>query len=99
VPAGKRSPHGIANSRLISSSRFCTGDYSSNSYYGYARADRKRQGRESITAGLVANLITGADRVLSDGFASAQIQGYFDIPFDHVYGSPVRLNIWQVKPV
>lgn len=60
-------------------------------YYGYARADRKTAGRESITAKLVANLITqaGANRVLAMDLHSAQIQGYFDIPFDHVYGSPV----------
>ena len=63
-------------------------------YYGYARADRKTAGRESITAKLVANLITqaGADRVLAMDLHSAQIQGYFDIPFDHVYGSPVILD-------
>jgi ribose-phosphate pyrophosphokinase len=63
-------------------------------YYGYARADRKTAGRESITAKLVANLITeaGANRVLAMDLHSAQIQGYFDIPFDHVYGSPVVLD-------
>lgn len=63
-------------------------------YYGYARADRKTAGRESITAKLVANLIVqaGANRVLAMDLHSAQIQGYFDIPFDHVYGSPVVLD-------
>lgn len=63
-------------------------------YYGYARADRKTAGRESITAKLVANLITeaGASRVLAMDLHSAQIQGYFDIPFDHVYASPVILD-------
>jgi len=63
-------------------------------YYGYARADRKTAGRESITAKLVANLITqaGASRVLAMDLHSAQIQGYFDIPCDHVYGSPVILD-------
>jgi ribose-phosphate pyrophosphokinase len=63
-------------------------------YYCYARADRKTAGRESITAKLVANLVTqaGADRVLAMDLHSAQIQGYFDIPFDHVYGSPVILD-------
>ena len=63
-------------------------------YYGYARADRKTAGRESITAKLVANLITqaGANRILAMDLHSAQIQGYFDIPFDHVYGSPVVLD-------
>ncbi len=68
-------------------------------YYGYARADRKTAGRESITAKLVANLITqaGANRVLAMDLHSAQIQGYFDIPFDHVYGSPVILNYLASK--
>lgn len=63
-------------------------------YYGYSRADRKTAGRESITAKLVANLITeaGAQRILAMDLHSAQIQGYFDIPFDHVYGSPVILD-------
>lgn len=63
-------------------------------YYGYARADRKTAGRESITAKLVANLITeaGASRVLAMDLHSAQIQGYFDIPCDHVYGSPVLID-------
>ncbi len=63
-------------------------------YYGYARADRKTAGRESITAKLVANLVagSGANRVLAMDLHSAQIQGYFDIPMDHVYGSPVLLD-------
>jgi ribose-phosphate pyrophosphokinase len=68
-------------------------------YYGYARADRKTAGRESITAKLVANLVTqaGASRVLAMDLHSAQIQGYFDIPFDHVYGSPVILQYLETK--
>lgn len=63
-------------------------------YYGYARADRKTAGRESITAKLVANLVAkaGASRVLAIDLHSAQIQGYFDIPCDHVYGSPVLID-------
>lgn len=63
-------------------------------YYGYARADRKTAGRESITAKLVANLVTqaGANRVLAMDLHSAQIQGYFDIPCDHIYGSPALVN-------
>ena len=58
-------------------------------YYGYARQDRKDQPRVSITAKLVANLITtaGADRVLTMDLHSSQIQGFFDIPLDHLYGS------------
>lgn len=68
-------------------------------YYCYARADRKTAGRESITAKLVANLVTeaGAHRVLAMDLHSAQIQGYFDIPFDHVYGSPVLLDYLASK--
>jgi ribose-phosphate pyrophosphokinase len=68
-------------------------------YYGYARADRKTAGRESITAKLVANLITqaGASRILAMDLHSAQIQGYFDIPFDHVYGSPVIIDYLASK--
>ena len=68
-------------------------------YYGYARADRKTAGRESITAKLVANLLTeaGADRVLAMDLHSAQIQGYFDIPSDHVYGSPAILDYLSAK--
>jgi len=68
-------------------------------YYGYARADRKTAGRESITAKLVANLITeaGANRILAMDLHSGQIQGYFDIPLDHVYGSPVILEYLMAK--
>jgi ribose-phosphate pyrophosphokinase len=63
-------------------------------YYSYARADRKTAGREAISAKLVANLITkaGAHRILAMDLHSAQIQGYFDIPLDHVYGSPVIID-------
>ena len=63
-------------------------------YYGYARADRKTAGRESITAKLVANLLvqSGVSRVLAMDLHSAQIQGYFDIPCDHIYGSPVLVD-------
>ena len=70
-------------------------------YYGYARADRKTAGRESITAKLVANLITqaGADRVLALDLHSAQIQGYFDIPCDHVYGAPVLVEYLANKGI
>jgi ribose-phosphate pyrophosphokinase len=63
-------------------------------YYGYSRADRKTTGRESITAKLAANLITqaGANRILVMDLHSAQIQGYFDIPVDHIFGSPVLID-------
>ena len=60
-------------------------------YYGYARQDRKDEGRVPITAKLVANLITraGADRVLTMDLHAAQIQGFFDVPVDHLYASTV----------
>jgi ribose-phosphate pyrophosphokinase len=60
-------------------------------YYGYARQDRKDVGRVPITAKLIANLITvaGCHRVLALDLHAAQIQGFFDIPVDHLYGSPV----------
>ena len=63
-------------------------------YYGYARQDRKDEGRVPITAKLVANLITraGADRVLAMDLHAAQIQGFFDVPVDHLYASPVLNN-------
>ena len=63
-------------------------------YYGYARQDRKDQPRVSITAKLVANLLVtaGADRIITLDLHSAQIQGYFDIPVDHMYASPVLLG-------
>lgn len=60
-------------------------------YFGYGRQDRKDQPRVSITAKLLANLITvaGTDRVITMDLHAAQIQGFFDIPFDHLYGSSV----------
>lgn len=63
-------------------------------YYGYARQDRKDQPRVPITAKLVANLLTtaGASRVLTVDLHSQQIQGFFDIPVDHLYSSPVIVS-------
>ncbi|MCK7523720.1 MAG: ribose-phosphate diphosphokinase [Ignavibacteriales bacterium] len=60
-------------------------------YFGYARQDRKDQPRVAITAKLIANLLTvaGASRIVTMDLHAAQIQGYFDIPFDHLYGSSV----------
>lgn len=60
-------------------------------YYGYARQDRKVRSRDPITAKLVADLITaaGADRVLTMDLHAAQIQGYFNIPLDHLLGMPI----------
>lgn len=66
-------------------------------YFGYARQDRKDQPRVAITAKLVANLITvsGADRVITMDLHTAQIQGFFDIPFDHLYASPVFTGLFK----
>ena len=66
-------------------------------YFGYSRQDRKDQPRVSITAKLVANLITvaGADRVMTMDLHASQIQGFFDIPFDHLYGSTVFSGLFD----
>ena len=63
-------------------------------YFGYARQDRKDQPRVPIGARLMANLITtaGADRVLTIDLHAPQIQGFFDIPLDHLYSAPVLLE-------
>ena len=60
-------------------------------YFGYARQDRKAKARDPISAKLVADLITtaGADRVLTMDLHAAQIQGFFNIPVDHLLGAPV----------
>jgi len=66
-------------------------------YFGYARQDRKDEGRTPITAKLVANLITaaGADRVLCMDLHAAQIQGFFDIPVDHLSASAVFCEFFE----
>jgi ribose-phosphate pyrophosphokinase len=63
-------------------------------YYGYARQDRKAKPRTPISAKLIANLITaaGADRALAMDLHAGQIQGFFDIPFDHLFGMPVLID-------
>jgi len=68
-------------------------------YFGYARQDRKDQPRVAITAKLITNLISvaGADRVIAMDLHAAQIQGFFDIPSDHLYASPVFLDLWRNK--
>ena len=66
-------------------------------YYGYARQDRKARPRDPITSKLVANLLTqaGARRVLSIDFHAPQIQGFFDIPVDHLYASPIMVDYFK----
>ena len=68
-------------------------------YYGYARQDRKAKARDPITAKLVANLImaAGADRVLTMDLHANQIQGYFDIPVDHLVGMPILARYYKDK--
>ena len=68
-------------------------------YYGYARQDRKDQPRVAISAKLMANLImkAGADRVLAIDFHQHQLQGYFDIPVDHLYAAPVFVQHFRQK--
>lgn len=65
-------------------------------YYGYARQDRKAQPREPITAKLVANMLemAGADRVVALDLHAAQIQGFFNIPVDHLLGAPLLANFF-----
>ncbi|HLV09423.1 MAG TPA: ribose-phosphate pyrophosphokinase, partial [Halanaerobiales bacterium] len=68
-------------------------------YYGYARQDRKAQPRDPITAKLVANIITkaGTRRLLSIDFHAPQIQGFFDIPVDHLYSAPIMIDYFKKK--
>ncbi len=66
-------------------------------YYGYARQDRKDKPRMPISARLIANLIqtAGADRVLSLDLHAAQIQGFFDVPVDHLFAAPVMIEYFD----
>ncbi|OQX87869.1 ribose-phosphate pyrophosphokinase [candidate division KSB1 bacterium 4484_87] len=70
-------------------------------YFGYARQDRKDQPRVAITAKLVANLIrtAGADRVLTMDLHAPQIQGFFDIPLDHLYSSPILAEYFRKRHI
>ena len=68
-------------------------------YFGYARQDRKAKARDPISAKLVANMLVaaGADRVLTLDLHAAQIQGFFDIPVDNLYGNPVFVDYYAKK--
>src|ERR687885_1563251 len=70
-------------------------------YYGYGRSDKKDRPRVPISAKLVANLITvaGANRLLTMDLHAAQIQGFFDIPVDHLYAAPVFIGYYQEHPL
>ncbi len=69
-------------------------------YYGYARQDRKARAREPITSKLVANMleVAGVDRLLTIDLHAAQIQGFFDIPVDHLMGAPLIADYVVVSP-
>src|SRR6185503_7586648 len=66
-------------------------------YFGYARQDRKAEGRVPISAKLVANIITaaGVTRALAVDLHAAQLQGFFDIPMDHLYAAPVLVDYFR----
>lgn len=70
-------------------------------YYGYARQDRKAKPRDPITSKLVANILVtaGADRVITMDLHAAQIQGYFDIPVDHLHGQPILTQYYLQKNI
>jgi ribose-phosphate pyrophosphokinase len=70
-------------------------------YYGYARQDRKARARDPITAKLVANLLekAGANRVICMDLHAGQIQGFFDIPLDHLVGMPILANYFLKKNI
>src|SRR5512143_224540 len=68
-------------------------------YFGYARQDRKEQPRVAISAKLLANMVSvaGADRVLAMDFHQRQLQGFFDLPVDHLYAAPAFVNHYRQK--
>ena len=70
-------------------------------YFGYARSDKKDRPRVPIAAKLVANLITtaGAHRIMTIDLHASQIQGFFDIPVDHIYAAPVMVKYFQDNPL
>ena len=70
-------------------------------YFGYARSDKKDRPRVPIAAKLMANLIdtSGADRILTVDLHASQIQGFFDIPVDHLYAAPVIVNYFKKRPI
>jgi ribose-phosphate pyrophosphokinase len=70
-------------------------------YFGYARSDKKDRPRVPIAAKLVANLIVtaGAERVLTVDLHASQIQGFFDIPVDHLYAAPVVVDYFNANPI
>src|SRR5437879_4297682 len=70
-------------------------------YYGYGRSDKKDRPRVPIAAKMVANLLTtaGAERILTIDLHAAQIQGFFDIPVDHLYAAPVIIRYYQERPL
>src|SRR6266704_3640864 len=70
-------------------------------YFGYARSDKKDRPRVPIAAKLVANLLTtaGAQRILTIDLHASQIQGFFDIPVDHLYAAPIVVEYFRTNPI
>ncbi len=70
-------------------------------YFGYARQDRKDQPRVAITAKLIANILakSGTDRIITMDLHAPQIQGFFDIPFDHIYSSAIMVDHFRKKKI
>ncbi|MGH9947110.1 MAG: ribose-phosphate diphosphokinase [Pyrinomonadaceae bacterium] len=70
-------------------------------YFGYARSDKKDRPRVPIAAKLVANLLTtaGAQRILTIDLHASQIQGFFDIPVDHLYAAPIVVDYFKSNPI
>jgi ribose-phosphate pyrophosphokinase len=70
-------------------------------YFGYARSDKKDRPRVPIAAKLVANLLTtaGAQRILTIDLHASQIQGFFDIPVDHLYAAPIVVDYFRTNPI
>src|SRR5437764_9574097 len=70
-------------------------------YYGYARSDKKDRPRVPIAAKMVANLIAtaGAQRILTIDLHASQIQGFFDIPVDHLYAAPIVVEYFRTNPI
>src|SRR5438105_2084893 len=70
-------------------------------YYGYGRSDKKDRPRVPIAAKLVANLLTtaGAQRILTIDLHASQIQGFFDIPVDHLYAAPIVVDYFKTNPI
>ena len=95
--AGQRAPFRTSDNRRRAQEGVGLPREPRHAYFGYARQDRKTRSREPITAKLVANLLekAGADRVISADLHAGQIQGFFDIPVDHLTGIPLLASYFR----